>query len=122
MDLHTNFLLDWPKIAEVIPFFHFWLVGWLGRSACMDFADSIVFKAPYPGLRPCKISRGYLKAFSRYPFFKIGLDDNDDDINDTNPTQNVISSLTKRTITAIVTKTTTTSKAKMIIMIGVSKF
>ena len=56
-DLHTKFQFNRPKIAEVIPFFYFWLVGWLGRSACTDFSKSIIFKAAYPKVLPCKRSR-----------------------------------------------------------------
>ena len=71
MDPHTKFQLNRPKIAEVIPYFHFWLVGRLGRSAQTDFHETFVFKAAYPSVPPCKKSRGWLKAFSRYSIFKI---------------------------------------------------
>ena len=35
IDLHTKFQLGWPKIALVIPFFHF-LVGGLVGPVCMN--------------------------------------------------------------------------------------
>ena len=34
-DLHSKFELDWPIIAEVIPFVNFWLVGRLVGPVCL---------------------------------------------------------------------------------------
>lgn len=48
MHLNTKFQLDRTKIDEVIPFFHFRVVGQLGRFISMDFAETFIFNVPYP--------------------------------------------------------------------------
>ena len=56
-NLHTKFQLNRQKSAEVIQRFLFKSVGRLGRSASTDFNKSANFKAAYPKVLPCKISR-----------------------------------------------------------------
>ena len=44
-DLCTKFELNRIKIGRVSPFWNFWLVGWLGRSAWVKLAPELWFKA-----------------------------------------------------------------------------
>ena len=70
-NLHTKFQLNRPNIAEVILCFHFWLVGWLGRSACMDFDKTSWSKAAYHKVLPWKYQGDSSRRSPDIPFLKV---------------------------------------------------
>ena len=55
-DFHTKFQTNRTKIAKLSHFQYFWLVGWLGWSACTDFEKKFRPEAYYLGILLCKKS------------------------------------------------------------------